>query len=118
MDMLAYTLVEYEDLEILANTFKNPSGRNQFIEKNIIKIARSRRIAFAMNANSSFKRSFRKKPLHYQYFDRRQIKTLRAARPVVDFDASDKFCLQVTPMGAMDFQDDIPSIPTDNFKDH
>ena len=34
------------------------------------------------------------------------------------FDAADNCRLYVTTMKAMNFQDDIPSIPIDNFKDH
>ena len=37
---------------------------------------------------------------------------------MVDFDAPDNCCLYVTLMKAMNFQDDIPSIPIDNFKNH
>ena len=36
----------------------------------------------------------------------------------VDFDAADNCRLYVTTMKAMNFQDDIPSIPIDIFKDH
>ena len=36
----------------------------------------------------------------------------------MDFDAADNCCLYVTTMKALNFQDDIPSIPIDNFKDH
>ena len=35
-----------------------------------------------------------------------------------DFDAADKCRLYVTTRKAKNFQDDIPSIPIDNFKDH
>ena len=36
----------------------------------------------------------------------------------MDFDAADSCRLYVTTMKAINFQDDIPSIPIDNFKDH
>ena len=36
----------------------------------------------------------------------------------MDFDAADNCRLYVTTMKVMNFQDDIPSIPIDNFKDH
>ena len=36
----------------------------------------------------------------------------------MDFDAPDNGRLYVTKMKAMNFQDDIPSIPIDIFKDH
>ena len=37
---------------------------------------------------------------------------------MVDFDAVDNCRLYVTTMKAMNFRDDIPSIPIDKFKDH
>ena len=54
----------------------------------------------------------------YQQFDPRQIRKLREGQPIVDFDAADNCRLYVTTMKAMNFQDDIPSIPINNFNDH
>ena len=39
-------------------------------------------------------------------------------QPIVDFDAADNCRLYVTTMKAMNFQDNIPSISNNNFKDH
>ena len=50
--------------------------------------------------------------------DLRQSKILSGGQPIVHFDAADNSRLYVTTMKAMNFQDDIPSIPIDNFKDH
>ena len=71
-----------------------------------------------MNTNSAFTGSYTEDPLWYQQFDLRQIRILRRGQPFVDFDAAENCCLYVTTMKAMNFQDDIPSIPTDDFKDH
>ena len=71
-----------------------------------------------MNTNSAFTGSFTENPFWYQQFDIRQILTLRGGQPIVDFDTADNCCLYVTAMKAMIFQDDIPSIPIDDFKDH
>ena len=54
MDMLAYTTVELNYLETLANTFILPARQNQFIQENIFNNAPVRRIAIAMNTNSAF----------------------------------------------------------------
>ena len=54
----------------------------------------------------------------YQQFDLRQIRILRGGQPIVDFDAADNCRFYVTTMKAMNFEDDIPSIPFDNSKDH
>ena len=43
---------------------------------------------------------------------------LREGQPIVDLDAADNCRLYVTTMKAMNFQDDIPSISIDKFKDH
>ena len=110
--------VEFNYLETLAKTFIIPANQNQFIQENIFNNAPVRRIAIAMNTNSAFTGSLTESPFWYQQFDLRQIRILRVGQPIVDFDAADICRLYVTTMKAMNFQDDIPSIPIDNFKDH
>ena len=61
---------------------------------------------------------FTKNPFQYQQFDHRQNRILRRGQANVDFDTADNCRLYVTTMKAMNFQDDIPSTPTDDFKDH
>ena len=72
----------------------------------------------AMNTNSAFTGSYSENPFWYQQFEFWQIRTLRGGQPIVDFDAADNCSLYVTTMKALNFQDDIPSTPIDNFKDH
>ena len=105
-------------LETLAKSFIFPAGQNQFIQENIFNNAPVRRIAFAMNMNSAVTGSYSENPFWYQEFELRQIRILRGSQPVVDFDAADNCRLYVTTKKAMNFQDDIPSIPIDNFKDY
>ena len=116
--MLAYTPVEFNYLETLAKTFILPARQNQFIQENIFNNAPVRRIAIAMNTNSAFTAFYTENPFWYQQFELRQIRILRGGQPIVDFDAVDNCRLYVTTMKAMNFQDDIPSISIDNFKDH
>ena len=71
-----------------------------------------------MNTNSAFTGSFTENPFWYQQFDLRQIRILGVGEPIVDFDTADNCRLYVTTKKAMNFQDDIPSIPIDDFKDH
>ena len=71
-----------------------------------------------MNTNSAITRSYTQNPFWCQQFDLRQIRTLKGGQPFVHFDAAHNCCLYVTTMRAMNFQDDIPSIPIDNFKNH
>ena len=48
----------------------------------------------------------------------RPTKILNGGQPFEDFDAVDKFHLNVTTRKAMNFRDDIPSIPIHRFIDH
>ena len=118
MDMLAYTPVEFNYLETLEKTFIIPATQNQFIQENIFNNAPVRRIAIAMKTNSAFTGSYTENLFWYQQFDLRQSKIHRGRQPIVHFDAADNCRLYVTTMKAMNFQDDIPSIPIYNFKDH
>ena len=65
-----------------------------------------------MNTNSAFTGSFTENQFWYQQFDLRQIRILTGGQPIVDFDTADNCRLYVN------FQDDISSIPIDDFKDH
>ena len=118
MEMLAHTPVEFNYLETLAKTFIIPARQDQFIQENIFKNAPVRRIAIAMNTNSAFTGPYTKNPFWNQQFELRQIRILRGGQLIVDFDAADNCRLYVTTMKAMNFQDDIPPITYDNFKDH
>ena len=118
MDMLAYTPVEFNYLEILAKTFIIPAKQNQFFQENIFNNASVHRIAIARNTNSAFTGCFTKNPYWYQQCDLRQIRILGGGQRIVDFDAADNCRLYVTTMRAMKFQDDISPIPIDNFKDY
>ena len=118
MDMPAYTPVEFNFLELLAKTFIMPAGQNQFFRENIFNNAPVRRIAIAMKTNSAFTGSHTENPFRYQQIDLRQIRLIGGGKPIVDFDDADSCRLHFTTMKAMNFQDDIPSIPIDNFKDH
>ena len=118
MDMLAYAPVEFNYLETLAKTFIIPARQNQFIQENIFNNAPVRRIAIAMNTNAAFTGSYTETPFWYQQFALRQTKILRGGQPIIDFDAADNCRPYVTTIKAMNFQDDIPSIPIDNLKYH
>ena len=117
MDMLAYAPVEYKYLETWAKTFIIPARQNQFIQENISNNAPNRRVAIAMSTNSAFTGSSTENPFWYQQFDLRQVRVLRGGQPIVDFDTDDNCRLYVTTMKALNFHDDIPSIPIDDFKD-
>ena len=117
MDMLAYTPMEFNYLETLAKNFIIPARQSQFIQENIFNNAPVRWIAVAINTNSEFTGSYSENPFWSQKFDLRQNRILRGVQSIVHFDAADNCRLYVTTMKAMNFQDDIPSTPIDNFKD-
>ena len=71
-----------------------------------------------MNTNSAIPGSYTKNPFWKQKFDLRQTSILRDGPPFVDFEAADNCLFHVTTMKAMNSQDDVPSIPIDNFKVH
>ena len=104
-------------METLAKTFIIPARQNRFIQENIFNNAPIRRIAIEMNTNSAFTGSFTENAFWYQQFDLRQVRILKGRQPIVDFGTADSCRLYVTTMKAMNFQDDIPSIPIDDFKD-
>ena len=104
-------------METLAKILIIPARQNQFLRENIFNNAPVRRIAFALNTNSAFAGSYTETPFWYQQFDLRQYKKLRDGQPFVDFDVADISRFYVTTMKAMNFQDDNPSLPIDNFKD-
>ena len=105
-------------METLAKTFIITARQNQFIQENNFNNAPISGIATATNTNSAFTGSFTENSFWNQQFDLRQIRILRGGQPIVDFVSADNFRLYVTTMKAMNFQDVIPSIPIDDFKDH
>ena len=71
-----------------------------------------------MTANSASTGSFAENPFWYQQFILRDIRILRGGQPIVHHDTTDNCRLYVTTTKAMNFQEDIPSIPIHHFKDH
>ena len=118
MSQPAYAPFEYKYMETLAKTYISPARQNQFIQENIFNNALIGRIDIAMNSNSAFTGSIAENPFWYQPFNLRDNRTLRWRQPIVQHDTTDNCRLYVKTTKAMNFQDDIPSIPVDNFKDH
>ena len=117
MSQLAYAPFEYNNMETLAKTFIIPARQNQFIQEKMFNNAPIRRLAIAMNSNSAFTGSFAEKPLWYQQFNVRDFRVLRGEQPIVHHDTTDNCRWYVTTMEAMNFQNNISSIPADDFRD-
>ena len=105
-------------METLAKTFIIPARQNQFNQENIFDNAPVRWIAVAMITNSAFTGSYIEKTFCNQQFDLSQINILGGGQPAVDFHAADNCLSYVTTRKEINSQDDISSIPIDNFKDH
>ena len=102
-------------METIAKIFITPARQKQFSQENIFNSAPGRRISMA---KSAFLGSYTENPFWYQQIDLRQITILKGGQPIVDFDTADIWRLYITTMKARNFQDNIPSITIDNFKDH
>ena len=71
-----------------------------------------------MNTNSAFTGSFLENPFWFQQFDLSQFRIFRGEQSIVDFETADNCRPYVTTMKAMNFQDDSPSIPIGDLKNH
>ena len=111
--MLAYTLFEY-----YLETSIIPARQKQFVQENNSKKTPLHWIALPTNTKSAFTGSYFGNSFWYQQFDLRQIRLLRGSQAIVEDDSVDNYCLYGTTMIAMNFRDDILSIPIDNIKDH
>ena len=70
-----------------------------------------------MSLNSAVTGSVADNRFWYQQFNLRVIRILTGRQPILHQDTTDNYRLYVTTMESMNFQDNIPSIPVDNFKD-
>ena len=68
MDMLAYTPVEFDNLETVAKTSIVPARQNQFIQVNNVNLAAVCRLAIAMKRTSAFTGLYTKNLFWYQPF--------------------------------------------------
>ena len=70
-----------------------------------------------MNTFSAFT-GYYTNPFRYHLFDLKQSRILRNGQLTVKFGAADNCRVYIVKVEAMNFQDEIPSIPIDNFIDH
>ena len=105
--MPQFTLVMFYCLETQSKTFILPTRQNQFIQENIFNKDQAGRISMFTNF-----------PFWYQKFDLRQVRKLKGGQPTVKLDAADDCSFYATKKKATNFQDDIPSVPMEDFKDH
>ena len=113
---LAFAPVEDNYMETLAKINIIPARQNQFKQENISNNAPLGRIAIAVNSNSTFTGFLSRNSFWYQQNILSNIRILRGNQPTVQHDTTDNSRLYITTMKAMNFEDEIPSIPIDNFK--
>ena len=104
-------------METLEKTLIIPARQRPVCSKNILNNVPVRRNAIAMNKNFTFTGSVTKNPFRYQPFKLRPFRIFRGCHPNVNVDAAENCRLDITTIKAMNVQDDVPSIPIDNFKD-
>ena len=105
-------------METIARTFIIPSRQNQFIQENVFNNAPIRRIAVAMNTNLAVAGSFHENPFNYQQFHLRELRIIRGGRAIISLDTTSPCRPYVTPMKAMQFNEDFPALPIDDFQNH
>ena len=109
---------QYNYMETIARTFIIPSRQNQFIKENVFKNAPIRRVAVALNTNSAVAGSFPENPCSYQQFHLRELRIIRGGRAIVSIDTTSPCRPYVTTMKAMQFKEDFPALPTEDFQNH
>ena len=108
----------YNYMETIARTFIIPSRQNQFLQENVFNNAPIRRIAVAMNTNSAVAESFHENPFNYQHFHLRELRIIWGGRATVSLDTTSPCQPYVTTTKAMQFNEDFPALPMDDFQNH
>ena len=103
-------------METIARTFIIPSRQNQFIHENVFNNAPIRRIAVAMNTNSAVVGSFHENPFNYQQFHLREHRIIWGGRAIISLDTTSTCRPYVTTMKSMQFNEDFPALPMEDFQ--
>ena len=110
--------VHYNYMKTIARTFIIPSRQNQFIQENVFNNAPIIRIAVAMNTNSAAVGSFDENPYNYQQFYLRELRIIRGGIAITSLDTTSPCRPYVTTMKAMQFNENFPALPMEDFQDH
>ena len=105
-------------METIARAFIIPSRQNQFIQENIFNNAPIRRLAVAMNTNSAVAGSFHENLFNYQQFHLRELRIIRGGRAIVSLDTTSPCRPYSITMKAMQFNEDFPALPMEDFQNH
>ena len=108
----------YNFMETLARTFFIPTRQNQFIQEIVFNNAPIKMIAVAMNTNSAVAGSFHENPFNYQQFHLNELRIIRGARAINSLDTTYPCRPYATTMKAMQFNEDFPALPMEDFQNH
>ena len=95
-----------------------PNGQNQYIHENIFNNAPIRRLPIAMNTNAAFTGSLKTNPVDYEKINLRSIRIVRGSHVVVDMDTTDNVQSYITTMRALEFDEDGPGMPLEEYLEH
>ena len=105
----------YNFFEVLAKSFVIPNGQYQYIHENIFNNAPIRRLAIAMNTNMAFTGSRKTNAFLCQKFNLRSSRMVRGSHVVIDMDTTDIVQSHITTMRALQFDEDGPGIPLEEY---
>ena len=71
-----------------------------------------------MNTNSAVAGSFHENPFSYQQFHLRELRIIRGERAIVSLDTTSPCRPYATTMKAMQFNEDFPALPMEDFQHH
>ena len=108
----------YNYMETIARTLIIPSRQNQFIQENVFNNVPIRRIVVAKNTNLAVAGSFHENPFNYQQFCLREFRIIRGGRAIISIDTRSPSRPYVTTMKAMQFNEDFPALPLEDFRNH
>ena len=108
----------YNYMETIARTFIILSRQNQYLQENIVNNAPIRRIAAAMNTNSAVAGSFHENPFSYQQFNLSELRIIWGGRAIVSLDTTSPCRPYVATKKAMQFNEDFPAPPMEDFQIH
>ena len=100
---------------MLAKTFAIRNGQYQYIHENIFNNVPIGRLAIAKKTNAAFTGSLKINPFHYQKLSLRLIRIVRGSHVVVDMDTTDDVEPYLTTMRALNFDEDGPGIPLQEY---
>ena len=71
-----------------------------------------------MNTNSAAAGSFHENPFNYQQFHLKELRIIRGGRAIISLDTTSPCRTYVTTMKTMQFNEDFPALPLEDFKNH